>query len=318
MRLFSLLSVPSKAITSFAKWANKPLILEEKKDFKRITEYGLWREVTLGSKDHHVYEGFTDKKHILIYEGNSLILDPKTNDAFKKFQNALKCLVEGDRNAIKDTHKCFDERFPQKPNNTIVLYEDLDSDKRWIAPFLERSGKLSRLPTFQDAATEMLNHGEISDYAIRNLLIVNASHQSESSGLLDIEPQLLSIRILPGIDAIIKSIKDADEKQYIRSHHFRNLLSITSSGFEGRLSGALDNAQETYKMILERANQMRAEKIKEALNDSRESILILTDKDHRDAIISNEIFEQMKYRKYLNGEIYKGHNLITQFDYYFW
>lgn len=315
MKVLSLLTLPQKAVSGFTNWATKPLVLEEKKDFKRITEYGLWRCVTLWFKDLEVYEGLTDKKHIVIYEGNKLNFDEKKDEAFRIFKNAVACTIYGNRNLINQTNSCLNDRFPQKPSNTLLLIEGLERTSPWLVKFIEKGGRVWKLPTFQDGAIELLTKGVISENDIRNLLITTAAYHIQSSKIESFYPPLVQTDVhLQEIDEVVDLVSTWADKQYLRAYYFRDLLDLSEIKYKGSSNYSLDEAKKTYTKILERANLLRSKKIREAMNDGASSLLILTDRDHRDTIVSNETLEKMDAYpgKVLNGEAYKGHNLVTR------
>lgn len=321
-----LLSIPSRAISSLASWANKPLVLkkEDHDDSKKITEYGLWRKVNIGSTENY-YEGLTDRKHIVIYEGDALSFDLRKYSAFTVFTNAIRCINTGNRNAHSNAtdivNRCLDDRyFPSKPQDTLLLIEGLEQtertwDKAWtkeLDSFQKAGGKVWRLPTFQDAAIELLNKGDLNDRDIKNLLSITASNQLQSSGLLELKPEILISKIDDSqINSILEALKQGTTKQLLRSHHFTDLKNLDPLP---KFGGSPYSAQDIYLLILRTANQMRTEKIKEAMSDNSKSLLMLTDKDHRNSFISDETLKKLtnlSNYKILNGEPYKGHSLLT-------
>lgn len=316
MKVFTLLNFPSRVASDFARWATRPLVLEKKGDYKRITDYGLWREVTLGSRDYNVYEGLTDKKHIVIYEGNSLVFDPKKDRTFMEFQSALRCVVNGNIDSGQRIHNCFNDRlFPKKPSNTLLLIEGLERTSPWLLKFIEKGGRVWKLPTFQDAAVELLGEGAISENDIRNLLLTKASYQIQASGIQDFNPLLVETNIhMQGIDELVDLVNVWAQEQYLRAYYFRDLLALSEVEFQSSDGASLGRAKETYLKVIQRANDIRSRRIKEAMHDGAGSLLILTDMDHEDVLISKETKEKIRDRntfKLLNGEPYRGHNLVT-------
>lgn len=315
MNVRSLISLP---YTSFVNWATRPLVLEKKDDFERITEYGLWRSVTLGSKDLIVYEGFTDKKHIVIFSGDKLNFDAAKNRAFAEFQKTVECVTRGNRSGGKGIYDCLNDRFPQKPSNTLLLIEGLEKTSPWLVDFMQQGGRVWTLPTFQDAARELLASGHHVDrYDIKNLLLATASCQLQTSGLKKYEPELvLTETDNRYIEEIINAIQEeAGDKQSFRAYHFRDLMKLKPEKFESDLGGSLAEAKRTYNKIMQKADELRSQKIKKAASDRAGSLLIiLSDMDHRGTLVSSEDHEELEYGKtgkLLNGEVYRGHNLKT-------
>lgn len=312
MRLQGILSLPRKAVTGFTNWATRPLMLENRDDFKRVTEYGLWRKVTLGSPDFNVYEGLTDKKHIVVYEGDKLNFGSNKDRAFSEFKKAIECVTKGNRNTGRGTYECLNDRFPGKPSNTLLLVEGLERTSPWLLKFIEKGGRVWKLPTFQDGAVELLSEGVITENDIRNLLITTASYHIQASGIQDFNPPLVEANIhLQEIDEMVDLVNVWADKQFIRSHDFRDLLNLFEIKYKGSSNYSLEEAKKTYTKILERANLLRNMRIKEATTDGAGSLLILTDRDHRDTIVSKETYEEMEIKKILNGDVYRGHNLVT-------